>query len=119
MNTAQAKLFANGGSQAVRLPQAFRFPDSQLEVVVSRRGRAVVLEPLDEWPADFLACMKMLLEKGADVGAMNYSKVTPLHVAATHNFKDGVALLLEKGANPNAKDNVSATPLHWAAVTPQ
>ncbi len=67
-------------------------------------------------PGDYLSCMKMLLEKGADPGAKNYSDVTPLHVAATHNFKDGVDLLIEKGANPNAKDKVSATPLHWAAV---
>ena len=28
MNTAQAKLFANGGSQAVRLPAEFRFADA-------------------------------------------------------------------------------------------
>ena len=57
MKSAKAKLFRNGGSQAVRLPQAFRFPESQEEVLVSRRGRAVVLEPPDEWPADFLACL--------------------------------------------------------------
>lgn len=36
-----AKLFKHGGSQAVRLPKAFRFPGS--EVLVEKRGDEVVL----------------------------------------------------------------------------
>jgi antitoxin VapB len=55
--TARAKLFRNGGSQAVRLPKACRFPDDQQEVVVRKIGRRIVLEPLDAWPAAFLACL--------------------------------------------------------------
>jgi antitoxin VapB len=39
-----AKLFKHGGSQAVRLPKAFRFPGS--EVVVEKRGDEVVLRPV-------------------------------------------------------------------------
>ena len=39
-----AKLFRNGNSQAVRLPQEFRFPGS--EVRIRREGDAVVLEPV-------------------------------------------------------------------------
>ena len=46
-----AKLFANGRSQAVRLPQEFRFEGS--EVRVRRFGLGVLLEPvavdLDAW----------------------------------------------------------------------
>ena len=38
-----AKLFRNGQSQAVRLPQEFRFEGS--EVFVKRMGNAVVLLP--------------------------------------------------------------------------
>ena len=38
-----AKLFQHGGSQAVRLPKAFRFEGS--EVVIERRGEEVVLKP--------------------------------------------------------------------------
>lgn len=53
----RGKLFKNGGSQAVRLPKACRFPDDQHEVVVRRVGRRVVLEPVDAWSAQFLACM--------------------------------------------------------------
>jgi antitoxin VapB len=52
----RAKLFKNGGSQAVRLPKDCRFP-GQEEVVVRRIGRQVVLEPVDSWPAEFVACL--------------------------------------------------------------
>ena len=41
---AIAKLFQHGGSQAVRLPKAFRFEGS--EVTVRREGEAVILEPV-------------------------------------------------------------------------
>src|ERR1700684_1454434 len=54
---AKAKLFQHGGSQAVRLPKAFRFEGS--EVTVRREGNAVILEPVkpsvpptdEEWEA--------------------------------------------------------------------
>jgi antitoxin VapB len=57
MRSKRAKLFQNGASQAVRLPKEFRFPDDQTEVVVRREGRAIVLEPVDEWPDEFRACL--------------------------------------------------------------
>ena len=56
MKGARAKLFQNGGSQAVRLPKACRFPAAQ-EVLVRREGRRVILEPADEWSHEFRACM--------------------------------------------------------------
>lgn len=50
-----AKLFMNGGSQAVRLPKSYRF-EGQDEVVISRDGRRVILEPCSPtWGAAFLA----------------------------------------------------------------
>ena len=39
-----ARLFAHGGSQAVRLPKAFRFEGG--EVSIRREGEAVILEPV-------------------------------------------------------------------------
>lgn len=43
-----AKLFTNGGSQAVRLPKNCRFDDD--EVLVNRVGNAVILLPKnDSW----------------------------------------------------------------------
>jgi antitoxin VapB len=50
----RAKIFTNGGSQAVRLPKSCRFPDDQHEVLVRRVGRRIILEPADEWSADFI-----------------------------------------------------------------
>lgn len=53
-----AKLFMHGGSQAVRLPKAFRFEGS--EVAIRKEGEAVILQPLrrpavprtpEEWDA--------------------------------------------------------------------
>ena len=56
MDRKRAKLFRNGGSQAVRLPKDCRFPE-QREVLVEREGRRVILEPVDEWPDEFRACL--------------------------------------------------------------
>lgn len=52
-----AKIFSNGGSQAVRLPKSCRFPDDQREVLVRRVGRRVILEPADEWTSEFLSAL--------------------------------------------------------------
>ena len=41
-----AKVFTNGGSQAVRLPKTCRFEDS--EVFVNRIGSLVILMPKDD-----------------------------------------------------------------------
>jgi antitoxin VapB len=44
----KAKLFVSGHSQAVRLPREFRFQGT--EVSISREGRRVILEPIeDNW----------------------------------------------------------------------
>ena len=49
-----AKLFKSGGSQAVRLPRAYRFDDEE-EVRIYREGHRVVLEPLRRaWSPEFL-----------------------------------------------------------------
>jgi antitoxin VapB len=53
----RAKIFQNGGSQAVRLPKSCRFGEDQDEVIVRRVGKQVILEPADEWPTDFLECL--------------------------------------------------------------
>lgn len=53
----RARLFRNGGSQAVRLPHEVRFPEGKNEVSVRREGRRVILEPADEWTDAFRACL--------------------------------------------------------------
>jgi len=50
----RAKLFTSGGSQAVRLPKAYRF-ERQREVLISRKGQQVILEPTrHRWSTAFL-----------------------------------------------------------------
>jgi len=61
MKPTRAKLFQNGGSQAVRLPKACRFV-AQREVLVRRDGRRVILEPADEWSTEFRACLGSVSE---------------------------------------------------------
>ena len=63
MKAARAKLFQNGGSQAVRLPRECRFPKGEKEVLVRRVGRRVVLEPIDEWSESFLRCLGSVSEE--------------------------------------------------------
>lgn len=53
----RAKIFTNGGSQAIRLPKSVRFPDDLREVLVRRVGKRVILEPTDEWSSEFLEAM--------------------------------------------------------------
>ena len=47
-----AKIFWTGRSQAVRLPKEFRFDGDT--VSVRREGKAVILEPADDWPEDYV-----------------------------------------------------------------
>jgi antitoxin VapB len=63
MKAARAKLFQNGGSQAVRLPRECRFPTGASEVIAKRIGRCVVLEPVDELPDQFLDSLGSLSGK--------------------------------------------------------
>ena len=47
-----ASVFWTGRSQAVRLPKEFRFDGDT--VLVRREGNAVILEPSQEWPEDYV-----------------------------------------------------------------
>jgi antitoxin VapB len=52
MATKRAKVFWTGRSQAIRLPKEFRFSGDT--VLVHRRGKAVILEPTDDWPEGYV-----------------------------------------------------------------
>ncbi|MBV9495148.1 MAG: AbrB/MazE/SpoVT family DNA-binding domain-containing protein [Acidobacteria bacterium] len=47
-----ARVFRTGSSQAVRLPREFRF-DTGI-VLIRREGGSVILEPVREWPANYV-----------------------------------------------------------------
>ncbi len=55
MPRATAKLFSHGGSQAVRLPKAFRFEGEEVEI--TKVGEEVILRPK---PKDFSALWRKL-----------------------------------------------------------
>ncbi|MCR5661211.1 MAG: type II toxin-antitoxin system VapB family antitoxin [bacterium] len=55
-----AKLFANGGSQAVRLPKDCRFNDN--EVWINRIGNIVVLMPKDDPWSAMLSSLSLFTE---------------------------------------------------------
>ena len=60
--------------------------------------------------------VKMLLAKGADLGAQDKGGYTPLHLACAgeEDRSKLVEILLEKGAGVHAKNNNEDTPLHRA-----
>ena len=72
--SSTAKLFRHGGSQAVRLPKAFRLPGS--EVKVTRTPRGILLEPLR---ADFVARRRQF---AALAGSCPGLQDVPPHAAA-------------------------------------
>ena len=59
--------------------------------------------------------VKMLLDRGADVDAINLYNVTPLHIAVESKKVEIVELLLNHGACVNARNCNSSTPLLLAA----
>ncbi len=64
---ATAKLFKHGGSQAVRLPKAFRFAGT--EVVIEKRGSEVVLKPASRPGAKSLSNFEKFMRENFPNGA--------------------------------------------------
>jgi len=62
--TAIAKLFKHGRSQAVRLPKAFRLPGQVVRV--RRMGRGVLLEPMERDAKDIEAIFAEIDKLGGD-----------------------------------------------------
>ena len=58
--------------------------------------------------------VKYFVDNGVSVGEFSTSNVTPLHLAAKHQYPRVVAYLLECGADPNTQDNQAMSPMHYA-----
>jgi ankyrin repeat protein len=74
----------------------------------------VVAQTYDEGPAARLAAVRLCLDQGLDVNAVNAMGLTALHGAANRGSDDIIRLLAERGARLDAKDKESRTPLDWA-----
>ncbi len=70
-----AKLFRNGNSQAVRLPQEFRFQGD--EVRIRKQGDTVVLEPLIKNTKEWFAAMDRYATSDAFHGDWRDQPVAP------------------------------------------
>ena len=56
-----------------------------------------------------------MINAGADVAQANWSKKTPLHLAASYGRLDVVDILVTHGAPIDIQDSKGYTPLHYAA----
>ncbi|XP_063781377.1 ankyrin repeat domain-containing protein 53 isoform X2 [Pseudophryne corroboree] len=63
-----------------------------------------------------LACVRYLLQQGADVNAQCKNNVTALHKAATEGLEDCMAVLVEAGADVHAKDSEGKKPIDLCKV---
>ena len=65
---------------------------------------------------DRLLCLRLLLDAGANLEAVDCNRHTPLHwCTARHENVEIMKLLVEAGANVNAAADFSKTALHFAA----
>jgi antitoxin VapB len=71
MPDARAKLFTHGGSQAVRLPKAFRFEGA--EVRIRREGDRVILEPVGYDPQVFWARIDACRDDAAPIEPQTFA----------------------------------------------
>lgn len=67
--------------------------------------------------ANAIACVRLFTAEGADVGQVEYSGMSPIHLAADLGHHQCLKIMLEvKGSNPNAKTKEKQlTAMHLAA----
>lgn len=65
---------------------------------------------------DYVECVRLLLENGADVNCRNAGYQTPLHLACLSQSVETVEMLIKYGANVNAHYRDGRTALHAAIV---
>lgn len=81
--------------------------------LASKRGRtALLVAAMSDHSADIV---RLLIDKGADVKAMDAFKTTSLRAAALGNDPATIKLLIDAGVDVNAADLAGITPLMMAA----
>jgi ankyrin repeat protein len=74
----------------------------------------VVGQTYSESPAMWLEAVKLCLELGADVNAVNAMGLAAVHGAANRGSDDIIELLARHGARLDIKDKEGRTPMTWA-----
>jgi ankyrin repeat protein len=74
----------------------------------------VVGQTFSESPARYLEAVKLCLELGGDVNAVNEMGLAAAHGAANRGSDDIIELLAQKGARLDVPDKHGRTPLTWA-----
>ena len=68
----------------------------------------------DPWTTKSIMLMNCLLDKGADINALDEDECTPLLIAVHHGHAASVDTLLHRGADPDIPDWYGRTPLYHA-----
>ena len=63
---------------------------------------------------EYLGVIKLCLERGADINAVNSEGFTPMHGAANRGWESMIQLLYAKGAKLDIKDKEGRTPMTFA-----
>jgi ankyrin repeat protein len=74
----------------------------------------VVDQTYDEGPAALLEAVKLCVELGLDVNAVNSMGLTAVHGAANRGSDEIIKYLVSLGARLDVKDKEGRTPLTWA-----
>jgi len=74
----------------------------------------VVDQTYDEGQAALLDAVKLCVELGMDVNAVNSMGLTALHGAANRGSDEIIRYLVSQGARPDVADKEGRTPLMWA-----
>ena len=74
----------------------------------------VIGQTYSESPAMYLEAVKLCLELGGDVNAVNAMGLAAVHGAANRGSDDIIELLAKNGARLDIKDKEGRTPMTWA-----
>jgi uncharacterized protein len=74
----------------------------------------VIGQTYSESPAMYLEAVKLCLELGGDVNAVNAMGLAAVHGAANRGSDDIIELLAKSGARLDVKDKEGRTPMTWA-----
>src|SRR5690606_13161480 len=77
-------------------------------------GHWVVNQTFDEGPEALREAVKMCVELGNDVNAINSMGLAAIHGAANRGSNDIIEFLAANGARLDVADNVGRTPIVWA-----